>query len=152
MTDTLPVYLLVVDDTPEFRVALRYTAHSAKKNGARLALLYILDQEDFQHWGHIADKIHDEIMTEAYKLLFEAADLATEISGHMPAFYLQDGGKMDVILDIIKQDPLIEKFILGGNTSTSSAGPLVSYFTGKGLPELSVPLTIVPDTIDLSGL
>lgn len=152
MKDYKPVYLLVVDDTPEFQVALHYTAHLAKKNGAHVALLHVMDQEDFQHWGTVAEKIHNEIVQEAKDLLLGAADVITQVSGCLPILYLQDGGQMDVILEIIKQDPTIEKFILGGSTTSSNAGPLVSYFTGKGLPELRVPLTIVPDTIDIGVL
>ena len=148
--EVVPIYLLVVDATPEFRVALQHTAYIAHKNNARLALLHVMEKEDFQHWGRIADKIHEESLAEAENLLFQAADTAREITGHIPVFYLQDGGTMESILEVIKEDKYIEKFILGGSTASSNPGPLVSYFTSKGLSELRVPLTIVPDSVDLS--
>ena len=44
-------------------------------------------------------------------------------------------------------DLSITKLILGGSVQSKSPGPLVSYFTGKGLSKLRVPLTIVPGNL-----
>lgn len=147
-----PVYLLVVDDTPEFEVALAYTARLAKKNCARVALLYVMAQEDFQHWGSIEQTMRTEYRKEATSLLYKAADVVKSESGMLPAFYLQEGGSIDTITETIQNDYVITRFVLGANTGSSSPGPLVSYFTGKGLNSLRVPLTIVPDTVDLETL
>lgn len=146
------VYLLVVDDSSEFQIALHYTAHLAKNNDAYVALLHVMDREDFQHWSTVEEQIHKEIVAEAENLLLSAADVVKKVCGRIPILYLQEGGHMDVILDVIKNELTIEKFILGGNTSSSTPGPLVSYFTSKGLADLRVPLTIVPDTFDISAL
>lgn len=148
----VPVYLLVVDDTEEFQVALRYTAGMAKANDARISLLHVMDREDFQHWGTIEERMHEEYLKEAEGLLTSSADVIREISGECPGFYLEEGGRLDVILEIIQNDLSITKFILGGSTKSNNPGPLVSYFTSKGLSNLRVPLTIVPDSIEMPEL
>ncbi len=144
----LQVYLLVADETQEFQVALLYTAHLAVQNGARVALLHVMDQESFQNWGGIEERLHNEYLEEAEGFLCGAADVVKKISGQLPALYLQEGGRLDIISDIIQNDHSITKFILGGSTKSSNPGPLVSYFTGKGFVNLRVPLTVVPDSID----
>ena len=42
------VFLVVIDDSPELRVAIRYACLRARKTGGRVALLYVIDDEDTQ--------------------------------------------------------------------------------------------------------
>ncbi|MCB1532551.1 MAG: universal stress protein [Alphaproteobacteria bacterium] len=141
-----PVYLLVVDSSEEFQVALVYAAKLAQANGARLALLHALDKEGFfQQWGGVQERLHEEYRQEAEGELLKAAMVINERSSTMPALYLKEAGNLaETILETIDNDPNISKLILGGAAHSSSPGPLVSYFAGKGLNKLSVPLTIVP--------
>lgn len=141
------VYLLVVDRTEEFDSALCYAARLAKSNNAQIALLHVMDQEDFQYWGEIEKRMHSEYREEAESLLLEACAKVHELSGLYSVIYLEEGGRPDVILDIINKDLSITKLVLGGATQGHDPGPLVSYFTHKGLLHLRVPLTIVPGNI-----
>lgn len=148
-----PVYLLVVDRTEEFKVALAYAARLAQANGARVALLHVMDTEDFQHWGDVEKRMHEEYRAEAEKELWEAARTVNEISALFPALYLEEGGNIaQTVLDVLEHDPRITKLILGGAPQSGNPGPLVSYFSGKGLNRLNVPLTIVPGDIKESRL
>ena len=144
------MYLLVVDQTDEFEVALKYAAYRAKAFGVRVSLLYVMDIEDFQHWGGVQERMHQEYMEAAEKHMLQAAKVINDEAGMYPVLYLQSGGNVtQKILDIIESDRNITKFILGANPQTGSPGPLVSYFSGKGLSRLRVPLTIVPGNLDL---
>ena len=144
-----PVYLVVVDKTAEFSVALKYICAVAKRNKARLALLYVMEREDVQTWLGIAQAIHDEYIHEAEELLTQACEIIRDENGWIPMVYLEEGGRPDVIVDVINNDPSIAHLVLGGDTHKSSPGPLVAYFTGKGLSKLRVPLTIVPGNLTL---
>ena len=51
-TDGLPprVFLVVVDDTDEMSVAIRFASQRAKNTGGRAALLRVTEPMEFQHW------------------------------------------------------------------------------------------------------
>ena len=44
------VFLVVVDETAEHHLALRYAARRAAHTGGRLALLHVIERGEFQHW------------------------------------------------------------------------------------------------------
>jgi nucleotide-binding universal stress UspA family protein len=142
-----PVYLVVADKTEEFAVALHYAARSAQANGAKLAVLYVMDQEDFQHWGDIEKRIRLEQRKEGEKILWEAACSVYDLTNLRPSLYLEEGGRPETILEVIDQNTRITKLILAASAHSGKPGPLVSHFTGKGLIKLRVPLTIVPGDI-----
>ena len=146
------VYLVIADETEEFQLALRYVALLAKDNGAHMAILYIMDKQDFQHWGDIQKRMQWEQRLEGEKLIWAAAARAYEISGLIPSLYLEEGGRLQVIIDVINRDRNLKKLILGGATHGSNPGPLTTYFTGKGLAQLRVPLTIVPGNLTLEDI
>lgn len=141
-----PVYLLVVDSSEEFQIALVYAAKLAQCNGARLALLHAQDKEGFfQHWGGVQERLHEEYREEAEAELLAAAQVIIDHSSGLPVVYMEEAGNLsDIVLDTIENDPNITKLILGGAAHSKTPGPLVSYFSGKGLNKLSVPLIVVP--------
>lgn len=141
------VYLVIADETEEFQLALRYVSLLAKDNGANIAILHVMDQQEFQHWGEIQKRMEWEQRLEGEKLLFSAAQMAYELGGRIPALYLEAGGRLEVIVDVVNKDFNIRKLILGGATHGNNPGPLTTYFTGKGLVHLRVPLTIVPGNL-----
>ena len=66
------------------------------------------------------------------------------MAGIKPCFYIKEGKTRQEVAKIIAADTKIRALVLGA--ASSSSNPLVSYFTGKGLSELTVPLVIVPKT------
>jgi hypothetical protein len=142
-----PVYLLVVDETHEFEIALEYAAKLAQANGAKIALLLMMDEDDFQHWGNIAERMQQEHRQQAEAVMWKAARRVNELTAMLPALYIEQGRTQQAITDVIDKDHNITKLILGGGTQSKSPGPLVAYFTGKGLPNLRVPVTIVPGNL-----
>ena len=149
MSKTGDMYLVVADGTEEFEVALHYAAHLAKAREAKIGILHVMDREDFQHWANVQNRMYWEQRAEAEKMLINAARQVNELTGAVPAFYLEEGGRLEVILDIINSDHNITKLILGGATQGSGPGPIVSYFAGKGISRLRVPLTVIPGNIGI---
>lgn len=137
------VYLLVVDDSPEFEAALRRVQYLAFKNKGQIALLYVIEDEGYLHWKFIENRIQKDKREEAESLLWGIAQRIFESCGQRPAFYIKEGKTRQEVAEIIAQDPTIRALVLGA--SSTNANPLISYFTGKGLSELNVPLVIVPD-------
>src|SRR5207244_2276069 len=54
------VFLVVVDETPEHRIAVRYAARRAAHTGGRLALLYVIEPAELQHFLAIEELAREE--------------------------------------------------------------------------------------------
>lgn len=146
------IYLVVAEDNREFDVALRHACNRAHINRGRLGIIYIIDSNEFSHWGKVEKMMKNEIRTEAEKFLWTAAKKTNELNGVVPLFYIAEGGRVDEIITIIDEDDDIEALVLAGNADGGTSGKLVSYFSGKGLPRLRVPLVIVPGHLDDDGI
>lgn len=136
-------YLVVADDTEEFRSALFYACIRARQNRARVGILHIGALEDFQQWGAVEERMKKELREQSEKYLWTVAKQANEINGTIPSLYIAQGEPSDALLETIAGDDHIVTLILGGK-SGSSPGPLVSYCIGKGLERLQVPVVVVP--------
>lgn len=137
------VYMVVVDDSHEFDAALRRAVKMAVRSHRHVAILYAVQEEVFLHWGGIEKRIQKDLRTEAEKRVWEVVSYIYEHSKIRPAIYIKHMKKRQAILDVLQNDPNIVMLILGAGKSSSN--PLVSYFTGKGLSSLKVPLLVVPD-------
>ena len=63
------VFLVVVDETEEMRVALRFAALRARSTGGKVAMLYVVEPSEFQHWMSVGDIMREEARTEAEQVL-----------------------------------------------------------------------------------
>ena len=59
------IFLVVVDDSPELKVALRYACLRARKSGGKVALLTVLEKGEMQHWLAVENLIREEQRAEA---------------------------------------------------------------------------------------
>lgn len=138
------IFLVVVDDSPELKVALRYASLRARKSGGRVALLYVLEPQEMQSFRAVEDLMREEQRAEAEQRLQKLAREVNQVAGTMPALILREGNRRDELMALIDEDPKISILVLAAGTGTEGPGPLVSYLTGRGLPRLRIPLTIVP--------
>jgi len=136
------VYLLVADDSLEFEDALRRVAFLARQNHGHVAILYVIEDDAYLHWSFIAKRIQTDKRAEAEKVLWDSAQRLYDMSGLISAFYIKEGKTPQEIVKILNTDTTIRALVLGA--AASSSNPLISYFTGKGLSSLKVPLVIVP--------
>lgn len=141
------MYLTVADETEEFDNALRYASRVAKASGAYVAVLYVMAEQGFLFWGKVEERVQAEQRQEAEKFLSDVAVRFSAVDGLTPVLFIGEGERTDAIMRVIKANPEIAELILGGNTKARTPGPLVSYFSGRGMGSLPVPLTIVPDHI-----
>ncbi|MCH7635639.1 MAG: universal stress protein [Proteobacteria bacterium] len=137
-------FLVVVDNSEELHVALRFASLRAKKTGGRVALLYVVEPADFQHWMAVEDLMREEGRQEAEAVLQKYSAEVQEWSGKTPVFYLREGKLRDELLKLIDEDQSISVLVLGAATGTEGPGPLISSLAGKMTSDLRVPLTIVP--------
>lgn len=139
-------YLVVADDTDEFRTALYYACIRARQNRARVGVLHIGVLDDFQQWGAVEERMKKELREQSEKYLWTVAKMANDINGTIPSLYIGQGVPEDVVLETIANDDRIVTLMLGGK-SGHAPGPLVSFCIGKGLERMHVPVVIVPSHI-----
>jgi len=142
-------YLVVADGSEEFQIALQYAARMGNANKCRIGIFYVMESQGFTHWGNVEKRMRDEQREEAEKMINEACFHLSELSEAVPVVYLEEGGRIDALTEAITKDENISMLILAGGTQGSGPGPLVSYFTGKGLSKLRVPVMVVPDHLGL---
>ena len=141
------VFLVVVDETEEMRVALRFACQRARHTGGRVALLYVIEPADFQHWQAVGDLMREEARSEGEQVLQRHAAQVSDLVGSIPILFVREGNVRDELLTLLDEEPSISILVLGANTGTRGPGPLVSALTGKLIGKLRVPLTIVPGNL-----
>ena len=141
------IFLVVVDETEEMRIALRFACRRARNTGGRVALLYVIEPSDFQHWQAVGDLMREEARSEGEQLLQKLAAQVNELAGNIPALHVREGKVRDELMKLLEEEPSISILVLGANTGSRGPGPLVSALTGKLVGKLRVPLTIVPGNL-----
>lgn len=141
------VFLVVVDETEEMRVALRFAALRARSTGGKVAMLYVVEPSEFQHWMSVGDLMREEARTEAEQVLQRLAAEVNDLAGSLPVLYVREGDRRDELLALLDEEPNISILVLGAATGKRGPGPLVSALTSKFLGRLHIPVTIVPDSM-----
>ena len=140
-------FLVVVDDTPECRVALRFACRRAMRTGGGVVLLRVIQPADFQHWLAVAERMREEAREEAEYLLQQLAAEVNDWAGVMPEFMIREGGTRDEVLGLIEEDPGIRILVLGASPDKEGPGPLVSSLAGQMSGSMSIPVTVVPGNL-----
>ena len=138
------IFLVVVDDSPEMGVALRYASLRARRTGGRVGLLRVIEPADFQHWAAVGNLMREEARADAERLLQEHAALVFELHGSRPGLYVREGDRTEALLGLIDEDPQIRILVLGAATGTKGPGPLISFVTKRVIGKMRIPVTIVP--------
>jgi len=146
------IFLCVVDATEELRGALRFACRRAQHTGGRVALLYVIEPADFQHWMAVEEKLREERRDEAERTLNSFATQVNELTGTTPVLYLREGKAADEIMKLIQEEPRISILVLGAGTGKKGPGPLVSSIAGKLSGKFPVPITVVPGNLTLEQI
>lgn len=141
-------YLIVADDSDEFDIALRYAARTADARRGHIGVVHVLDIDEFQHWGTVESQMKKEMREQAEKFVWSVAKKINDLTGQTPSIYIEEGKRQDALIDVINRDTMIVKLVLGASAGAGGPGPLVSYFTGKGLNRLRVPVVLVPGHLE----
>jgi nucleotide-binding universal stress UspA family protein len=143
------VFLVVVDESEEYRVAVHYAARRAAHTGGRVALLYVIEPEDMQQWLAVEELARAERREEAEGLLQGLCEEIAPIAGAMPVVFIREGRRRDELLALIAEEPTISILVLAAGTGPEGPGPLIAYLAGKQVARLRIPITIVPGGLTL---
>ena len=120
--------------------------------GGRIALLYVSEPSELQHWVAIENLAREERREEAEQLLQRLCEEIAPIAGTMPAVYIREGRRRDELLALIAEEPSISILVLAAGTGPEGPGPLITYLTGQAAARLRIPITIVPGGLTLEQL
>ncbi len=143
-TQSSRVMLVVIDESAELHIALRYACLRSRHTGSRVALLYVIEPGDSQQWRAVEDLMREESRAEAETAMKQLSEQVFELSGSMPILYLREGKPRDELLKLIEEEPSISILVLGAATGPEGPGPLVTHLAGKIAGRLRIPVTIVP--------
>ena len=140
-------FLVVVDETEELHQALHFACARAKSIDANIALVYVMTPNDFGHWASVDALMREEAREQAEEIIKSHSDYANRFTGKTPLVYIREGETTDQILQLIEEEEQICQLVLGANTKSDSAGPIVNYITGKGAARCKIPVVIVPGNL-----
>tara|TARA_A100001037_G_C15084671_1_gene606045 strand:+ start:998 stop:1522 length:525 start_codon:yes stop_codon:yes gene_type:complete len=138
------VFLVVVDNSPEMRVALRWASLRARRTGGKVGLVRVIREADFQHWAAVRNLMQSEAREEAEQLLQEHAAEVFRLHGGMPTLYLREGETKSAVVELIQEDKDIRILVLAASTGRRGPGPLITHLTKKVIGQLRIPVTIIP--------
>lgn len=144
--ETAPTYLVVIEQSAESRVALRFAALRAGHVGARLALVHVVPRPEFMQWGGVQEAMAAEALAEAEALLAALADEAQTLAAFRPATVVLHGDAALAIRDHVRGDPTVRALVLGA-APKGAPGPLISFFT-ENAGQLPCVVIIVPGGLD----
>lgn len=144
-------YLVVIDDTPEAEVALRFAARRAVKTGSAVEVLAIIPPAEFVAFGNVQATIEAEARETAEAIVARAAGKILDEAGFVPKFVVKTGDAIAMVREALAEDPDIGALVLGA-AATGAPGPLVTHFTSVDAGKLPCPVMIVPGSLDVDAL
>ena len=140
------VYLVIMDETEESRLALRFASRRAVRTGGVVHIVAIVPQQTFSAFAAVQATIEDEARSRAEVLVTAAAGSLVSEGGPMPVVSVREGEAVKVVRDYLTEHPEVSALVLGA-ASDGNPGPLVSHFAVAHPGQLPCPLMIVPGSM-----
>ena len=144
-------YLVVIDDSPEASLALRFAARRAARTGGGVAILTIIPPQDFVAFGGVQATIEAEAREHAEQIVAAAAETVAREVNVTPDILIRSGKPAEVVRDVIGDSGDIAALVLA-TAASGAPGPLVAHFTGHDAGKLPCPVMLVPGGIDVTRL
>lgn len=140
-------YLVVVDETPEAEVALRFAARRAAKTGGAVQILALIPPTEFVQWGGVQATIEEEARQRAEALVMGAAGTLMQESGIRPTITVKQGEPVSLVRKTLDENEGIAALVLGA-AAIGAPGPLVAHFAGSEAGSLPCPIMVIPGSLD----
>jgi hypothetical protein len=144
-------YLVVIDESPEAEIALRFAARRAVKTGGTVEILALIPRPDFVQWGGVMATIEEEARQRVEALVARAAGTIFTESGVQPSITVREGDGVKIVREMLAANAEIAALVLGAAAS-GPPGPLVTHFAGADAGALSVPLMVIPGALDMAAI
>src|SRR4029078_10484747 len=118
-------YLVVIDDSPEARVALRFAARRAIKTDGLVEVLAIVEPQDFVQWGGVQAAMEEEQKLRIEGIVSGAVGEIMDETGIRPEIVIRSGEPIKVVRDVVGERQDVAALVLGAAPS-GNPGPLVA--------------------------
>ena len=145
------VYLVIVDDTDEAGVALRFASRRARNVEGGLHLLALVPPQPFVAFAGVQATIEAEAREKAENLVTVVAGNLLSESGIMPVIAVRQGEGVKVVREYLAEHPEIAALVLGA-AKEGGPGPLVSHFTGQNAGQMPCPVFVIPGSLGLEDI
>ena len=139
------VYLVIMDETDEARVALRFAARRAAKTDGAVHILALVQPQSFNAFGGVQATIEAEARDRAEVIATGAAGNILSESGKMPSISVRVGDDKEVVHEYLAEHPEVAALVLGA-AAEGNPGPLVTAFS-QNAGTLSCPLFVIPGAL-----
>jgi nucleotide-binding universal stress UspA family protein len=139
-------YLVVVDDSEEARVALRFAGRRASKTGGRVEVLGIVEPQDFVQFGGVQAAIEEEQRLRIQGVVSAAIGEILDESGIEANVVVQQGDPVRTVREYLEGRDEVAALVLGAAPS-GNPGLLVANFTGTDAGKLPCPVMIIPGSL-----
>lgn len=144
-------YLVVIDQSEESTLAMRFAARRAAKTGGNVHILAAIEPQDFVAFGAVAATMAEEARMQGEELASSAAAAVSAEFGISPRVTVREGKIASVVRDVLAEDSEIAAFVLGA-ARDGEPGPLVAHFTGAAAGALPCPVMIIPGSLSTEAL
>ena len=145
------IYLVVIDETAEAEIALRFAARRAAKTGGAVEILALLPPQEFNAWGAVQAAIEAEAREHVEHIVRQALQTLASEDTATPSIRIKQGDAVTAIRETLDGNAEIAALVLGAAAS-GAPGPLVSHFAGADAGTLPCPLMIVPGSLSTEAL
>src|SRR3954453_8281935 len=140
-------YLVVVADSAESRVAVRFAARRAAKTGGKVEVLGIVEPQDFVQFGGVQAAMEEEQRLRIEGVVSAAIGEILDESGIEANIIIRQGEVVRSARDYVAGRDEIAALVLGAAPG-GSPGPLVASFTGNDAGQLPCPVMIIPGSLN----
>ena len=145
------VYLVIMDETDEALVALRFASRRAAKTGGTLHLLAFVPRQPFSLFAGVQATIEHEARERAEAMIMAAAGNLLSESGKMPVISVRQGDAVKLVRQYLEEHPEVAALVLGA-APEGGPGPLVSHFTGAHAGKMPCPVFVIPGSFSESDI
>src|SRR5471032_3197249 len=117
-------FLVVIDKTAEYKVALHFATRRAQHTNGRVTMMCAATPTDFQQWRGVEEIMRDEAHAEAEAMLHEAAKVVNDLSGILPELVIPYGLTTECLTALLKDDKDISILVLASGAGKEGPGPL----------------------------
>ncbi len=136
-------FLVIIDDSKELDVAVRFAAKRALSTKGGVILLNVIEQFDPQQWQSIEDIILQEAREKAQEKLQKWSKVINDLTGVVPELMVKEGIISEKIIETLEEDNAV-RFLVLAAAEADQPGPLVSLLAGQKSGKLPVPIVIIP--------
>src|SRR5690606_30799905 len=104
-SERMRIYLVIIDNSDEARVAMRFAARRAVDTGGSVHLLSIVPRQAFSAFGSIQATIEEEAHDLAEVLANSAAGELMSVSGLSPQIAVRVGESKEVVKAYLEDHP-----------------------------------------------